>query len=146
MGAGYTVNTDKRCTEYVDFVKKLYDEHKYITFKYQLGKPRSIKQNSALWVFCDDIAERCNAAGYPCVINGQILNKPIEVPWTKRNVMDTVWMTVQRALYPNKTESSSQLSTHEVPLVAETIIKHLAETFGIYVTFADKEFKSGNKA
>jgi len=38
------------------------------------------------------------------------------------------------------------LSTDEVPLVAETITRHLAEKYGIHVPFPTKEFKDGNKA
>jgi len=31
-------------------------------------------------------------------------------------------------------------------LVAETIIRHLAEQYGLYVSFPSKDFKDGNKA
>ena len=145
-GAAWTVNCPKKLAMYKEFVDEMYDKHKYVTFEYKLGKPRSIKQNNAMWVFCRDIAKRCNDAGFPCVITSPVLSKPIEAPWTDRSVMDLIWMTVQRALYPEKDESSRQLTTDEVPLVAETIIRHLSEKYGLYVSFPTKEFKNGNKA
>jgi hypothetical protein len=92
-GAAWTVNCPKKLAMYKEFVDEMYDKHKYVTFEYKLGKPRSIKQNNAMWVFCRDIAKRCN----------------------------------------------------EVPLVAETIIRHLAEKYGLYVSFPTKDFKNGNK-
>jgi hypothetical protein len=49
-------------------------------------------------------------------------------------------------MYPEKDESSRQLSTDEVSLVAETITRHLAEKYKLYVTFPTKDFKNGNKA
>lgn len=144
-GQAWVVNNDHKLKCFKEFVDELYTEKKYVTFKYILGKPRTIKQNNALWVFCKDIAKRCNDAGFPCVITSPVLSKEIETPWTDRSVMDLIWMTVQRAMYPDKHESSSQLSTDEVPLVAETIIRHLAEKFNLYVAFPTKEFKNGNK-
>ena len=77
-GSAWTVNTQKKLSMYTEFVKQMYDKHKYITFEYKLGKPRSIKQNNAMWVFCSDIAKRCNDAGLPCVVTSSVLSKPIE--------------------------------------------------------------------
>ena len=53
-------------------------------------------------------------------------------------------MPVQRAMYPNKSESSSELDTYEVSPVAETVIKFLGEKYGIYVVFPSKDFKDGH--
>ncbi len=144
-GSAWTVNCPKKLSMYTEFVQQMYEKHKYITFEYQLGKPRSIKQNNALWQFCREIAKRCNDAGYPCIVSSPVLSKDIECPWTERSVMDLIWMTVQRAMFPDKDESSRQLSTNEVPQVAETIIRHLAEKYKLHVAFPNKEFESGNK-
>ena len=73
-----------------------------------------------------------------------VLSKTIETPWTDRSVMDNIWMPVQRAMYPNKSESSSELDTYEVSPVAETVIRFLGENYKIHVMFPSKDFKDGN--
>ena len=144
MAEGYTVNSKSRLEEYKVFAEQLFEEKKYVTFNYKLGKPRTIKQNSAMWVFCRQIAERCNDAGYEMQTTSPVLSKTIETPWTERSVMDKIWMVVQAAMFPDKNESSDELTTTEVTPVAETIIRHLGKTYGIHVIFPTKEFKDGN--
>lgn len=144
MPEGYTVNSKSRLEEYKVFVDQLFEEKKYVTFNYKLGKPRTIKQNNAMWVFCREIAQRCNDAGYEMQTTSPVLSKPIETPWTERSVMDKIWMAVQTAMFPDKNESSEELTTAEVAPVAETIIRHLGKTYGIHVIFPNKEFKNGD--
>ena len=136
MPEGYTVNSDLRLESYVKFATELYGKKKYVTFNYKLGKPRTIKQNDAIWAFCKDIAEKCNNAGFEMQTTSPLLKNPIETPWTSRSVMDKIWMAVQKSMYPNKPESSSELDTWEVAPVAETLTRHLGETHGIGVLFA----------
>ena len=114
MPEGYTVNSDSSLENYVKFATELYEKKKYITFNYKLGKPRTIKQNTAIWA-----------------------------PWTARSVMDKLWMAVQRAMYPNKIESSSELDTWEVAPVADTLTRHLGEVHGIGVLFAKQAMDKG---
>jgi hypothetical protein len=139
-----TVNSKESLDKWIRFSTEIFHEKHYVTFKYSLGKPRTIKQNSAMWVFCRDIADRCNAAGYEMQTTSPVLSKPIETPWTDRSVMDNIWMTVQTAMFPEKTDSSDELDTKEVAPVAETIIRHLGNTYGIHVLFPTKAFKDGN--
>lgn len=144
MAEGYKVNSQESLDNYLMFVKQLFQDKKYVTFNYKLGKPRTIKQNSSMWKFCQQIAERCNDAGYEMQTTSPVLSKTIETPWTDRSVMDNIWMPVQRAMYPNKSESSSELDTYEVSPVAETVIRFLGEKYKIHVAFPSKDFKDGN--
>jgi hypothetical protein len=143
MPEGYTVNSDSSLENYVKFATELYEKKKYITFNYKLGKPRTIKQNTAIWAFCEDIATKCNNAGYEMQTTSPLLKHSIETPWTARSVMDKLWMAVQRAMYPNKIESSSELDTWEVAPVADTLTRHLGEVHGIGVLFAKQAMDKG---
>ena len=143
MPEGYTVNSDLRLESYVKFATELYEKKKYVTFNYKLGKPRTIKQNDAIWAFCKDIADKCNNAGFEMQTTSPLLKNPIETPWTSRSVMDKIWMAVQKSMYPNKLDSSSELDTWEVAPVAETLTRHLGETHGIGVLFAKQAMEKG---
>jgi len=138
MPEGYKVNSDSSLANYLKFVTELYEKKKYVTFNYKLGKPRTIKQNDAIWAFCEDIATKCNNAGLEMQTTSPLLKNSIETPWTSRSVMDKLWMAVQKAMYPEKLESSSELDTWEVAPVAETLTRHLGASHGIGVLFAKK--------
>ena len=143
MPEGYTVNSDKSLEGYLKFATELYEKKKYVTFNYKLGKPRTIKQNDAIWAFCEDIANKCNNAGFEMQTTSPLLKNPIETPWTERSVMDKIWMAVQKAMYPNKPDSSSELDTWEVAPVVETLTRHLGKTHGIVVVFAEQAMDKG---
>ena len=143
-GDNHLVNSKDSLDKWIRFSTEIFHEKHYVTFKYSLGKPRTIKQNSAMWVFCRDIADRCNAAGYGMQTISPVLSKPIETEWTERSVMNYIWMAVQTAMFPEKNHSSDELTTTEVAPVAETIIKYLGEKYGVHVLFPDKDFKNGN--
>ncbi len=64
MGEAWTVNDDRKLTAYVEHVRKLYCDHKYLTFPApRIGADRSLDQNALLhfWLteFCCHLA-RCH--------------------------------------------------------------------------------------
>ena len=96
-------------------------------------------------VFCDDIAKRCNDAGYWYTVSSPILKADIETPWTKERVKKLMWMAVQQAMYPDTT-STRDLTTEQMVLVADTLALHLSDKHNIYVKFPTKDDIDGNKA
>ena len=144
MGEAYTVNSESKKESFKEFVDELYIKKPYITFTYQHGKPRTPAQNNAMHVFCDDIAKRCNDAGYWYTVSSPILKADIETPWTKERVKKLMWMAVQQAMYPDTT-STRDLTTEQMVMVADTLALHLSETHDIYVKFPTKDDIDGNK-
>lgn len=64
MGEAWTVNDDRKLTAYVEHVRKLYCDHKYLTFPApRIGADRSLDQNALMHVwlteFCCHLA-RCH--------------------------------------------------------------------------------------
>lgn len=144
MGETYTVNSEFKKESFKKFVEELYETKPYITFTYQLGKPRTPAQNNAMHVFCQQIAERCNAAGYWYTVSSQILKSDLDTPWTKERVKKLMWMAVQQAAYPDTT-STRDLTTEQMVMVADTLALHLSEKHDIYVKFPTKDDIDGNK-
>nr|BAR33282.1 hypothetical protein [uncultured Mediterranean phage uvMED] len=140
-GESWVVNSDRSLDNFIAHAKKLYDDKKYITFKWNAGRQRSELQNRAIHVFCREIAESLNNAGIEretsIKIKSNVLKNVVDVPWSMELVKDLIWRPVQLAKYPEK-ESTVKLERAEVSDVAEIIIKHLGENFGIYVPFPDR--------
>jgi hypothetical protein len=59
-GEAWTVNSDYKLTAYIEHVKKLYAEHKYLTFPApRIGADRSLDQNALLHVWITEyVAEK----------------------------------------------------------------------------------------
>jgi len=144
MGEAYTVNSESKKESFKEFVDELYEKKPYITFTYQHGKPRTPAQNNAMHVFCQQIADRCNAAGYWYKVSSPILKADIETPWTKERVKKLMWMAVQQAMYPDTT-STRDLTTEQMVMVADTLSLHLSDKHKIYVKFPTKDDIDGNQ-
>lgn len=140
-GESWVVNSEKSLENFVTQAGKLYEDKKYVTFKWSTGRQRSELQNRAIHVFCREIAEALNNAGIEretsIKIKSNVLKNVVDVPWSMELVKDLIWRPVQLAKYPEK-ESTVKLERSEVSDVAEIIIKHLGENFKIYVPFPDR--------
>lgn len=145
MGEQHTVNSEFTKAQFKKRVDELYEIKPFITFDWHFGRPRTPKQNNALHVFCDQIAERCNDAGYWYEIDSKVLRKTIQSRWTKERVKELMWRSIQNALYPDTT-STKDLNTVELIAVAEELSAYLAKHHEIHVKFPSKDEIDGNKA
>lgn len=89
-------------------------------------KPRTLKQNSSLHKFCEILADELNSAGYDV---SKTLKQDVEVPWTMILIKELIFKKIMTAMYGYK--STTELKTGEVSKVAEVIIRHVGEKFGI---------------
>ena len=136
-GEGWTVNSDASLANFVKHVGELYGKHKFVMFSWKTGRQRTAIQNAAIHVFCREIAEKLNAAGYETEVKSDVLKSPVEVPWTMDSVKDLIWRPVQIAKYPDK-KSTTKLERTEVSEVAEVITRYLAEKKGVVVHFPSR--------
>lgn len=139
-GQQWRVNSEFTLEQFIEHTRRLFEEKKYLTFSWKVGRQRTNTQNAALHVYCDLLAEALNDAGYEMVISSEVLKSEIHVPWTGREVKERIWRPVQVAVTGE--ESTTQPSTKEYPVIYETITRHLAKTFGIMVPWPEKEQKA----
>lgn len=118
---------------FIDYVKKLHKESGMITFTWQTGDQRTRKQNNAMWLWLEQIAEALNDAGYDIRAT---LNKDIELPWNKNRAKEFLWNPVQQALTDQ--DSSQKLVKPDINLIQETLARHLAKSTGVSVPFPKK--------
>lgn len=95
---------------------------------------RTLKQNKAIHVLFELMAEELNTAGLDMK---RTLKPEVDIPWTGVTVKEYLWRPVQQAQFNKK--STTELSTSEVDKVFETINRHIGEKFGLYIPFPSIE-------
>lgn len=99
-----------------------------------MGEQRTTKQNNALHLFFELLADELNSAGLDMRV---VLKPEVEIPWNKETVKKHLWKPIQKALLD--IESTTELSTAEVNKVEEVLMRHLSEKFGVFVDFPSIE-------
>jgi hypothetical protein len=94
---------------------------------------RTGKQNAAIHVFFQELAEALNNAGYDLKTFLNASEKTIPVPWTAATVKETLWRPVQKAL-TGKTSTTEQ-TTVDPSKVYDVLMKRISELTGVYVEF-----------
>jgi hypothetical protein len=134
MAEKILVNSDKSRDEFLAMAAKLYDEHKYVTFSYSLGKSRTLTQNRALHKFFDLLAVELNEAGLD---QKKLLKPSIDIPWTQNAVKEMLWRPVQEAVTGIK--STTKPETSQYSAIYEVLNRHLSMKHGISVPWPTKK-------
>jgi len=92
------------------------------------------EQKKAIHVYCRELADALNSAGYD--YNDHKVIK-VKVSYTKDNVYETIWKSVQTALFPEKT-SKADLDKNDISLIYENVNNIIASRVGTHVPFPDK--------
>lgn len=101
------------------------------TVEIKIVKPhnqRTLKQNQALHLMCQQIAAELNESGLYMM---QVLKKDAEIEWTMENVKNLLWRPIMKA--QTGKESTTQLGTKDIDDVFRTLHKHLNEKFGFNI-------------
>ena len=96
---------------------------------------RSESQQAAIEVFCRELAEALNDAGYE--MKAVLAVKKVDVPWTQESVKEVLFKPIVKAML-NK-DSTTKLNTDEVSKVYEVLDRHMSENFTIHVEFPSRE-------
>lgn len=89
------------------------------------------RQRRALELYCRQVAEALNGAGYPIQA---VLKEKMDIDWSHDTVKELLWKTAQRWI--TQKESTTQLSkTKEIDVIYEHLNRHLGEKFGVHVAF-----------
>ena len=141
MGGEYhIVNSTQSLEAMIELVNRKFDQAPHYT-RYDIHdkeKVRTLTQNKAIHMFCAMIAEALNGAGMEQHITSKALNTEIEIPWSLYSVKQIIWHKVQ--LVQTGKESTTELNTKEVGLIAQIVERHLA-SMGVNVAFPSKENK-----
>jgi len=103
--------------------------------------PRTVKQNSSLWVYCTQLSEALNAAGFD--LRTFPFREGLEIPFTKESVMSTFWRPIQDAMYDKA--STRKLSTVEIQKVYEAVDRAISTRVGIHVPWPCEDYQMAER-
>jgi len=87
---------------------------------------RTDKQNNALHVYCELLAEALNDAGLDM---RAVIRPEVDIPWSKESVKEHLWKPIQNAVIDK--ESTTQADRSEYNKVFEVLSRHLGEKLGL---------------
>ena len=124
-----TVNSDQRCEEAVQAIRRAYRENRYIELDIRVGeRQRTMTQNKALHLWFRFLAETLNDAGLDM---RTVIREDVDIPWTGPAVKEYIWRPVQKAL--QQKDSTTEANRTDYTAVREVIARHLGERFGVQV-------------
>ena len=97
-------------------------------------KQRTQAQNRSLHLYCTQVAEALNDAGYDVRAT---LKEGVEIPWSGYLVKDLLWRSIQKLQYGKA--STTELTTKNIDSIYDVLNRHLGEKFGIHVPFPSIE-------
>ena len=124
-----TVNSDQRCEEAVQAIRRAYRENRYLELDIRVGeRQRTMTQNKALHLWFRFLAETLNDAGLDM---RTVIREDVDIPWTGPAVKEYIWRPVQKAL--QQKDSTTEANRTDYTAVREVIARHLGERFGVQV-------------
>lgn len=123
-----TVENQFQLNSYIDLVKKNFEEHGAITYSYKKGRRRSGLQNNSLQLYCKNMAQTLNDAGFDMK---HIFKDDADIPWSKDSVREHLWMGIQKAVTGQS--STTEPSSKEYINIYDTLNRHMISKHGIAV-------------
>ena len=106
----------------------------------QVPKPKTDKQlrteqqRKAIEVYCREMANAINAAGYEfTTFIERKKQRGVETPWTQELFKEEVWRPIQQAYL--KKNSTTQLKPDEVTVIYEVVNMKMSEIAGVSMNF-----------
>ena len=95
---------------------------------------RTIKQNKALHVYFELLAETLNSCGLDMRV---VLKPEIDIPWAKESVKEYLWRPIQKAQLQKR--STTELNRKDINIIYETLNRFLGEKLGVHMPFPSLE-------
>ena len=127
-GRRWVVNSEFTKEQFLEYAEKLFEDHKYVTFTWVIGKKRSQAQNNALHLWLANLAGELNDAGLDMK---KTLKPEADIPWNADRAKEFLWRPIQKTVLEK--ESTTEPTTSEMVLVYEVLNRHLANKFGVSV-------------
>jgi hypothetical protein len=127
------INSRQSLEAYKKFLDVQFEQHKYLRTTMKTGKQRTLTQNSSLHLFCQQLADALNDAGFDF---RAFVKEGYPVPFNEMLVKEYLWRPIQKAITGK--ESTTKPLMNEYGLVYDALNMKLSE-HGIYVPWPCKE-------
>ena len=132
-GEFWTINSKFALESCQKHLEKLFEEKHYLTVRYTIGKQRTSTQNSAMQVYCRELANALNDAGLDMK---KTLKAEVDIPWTQDLVREHLWKPIQEYVIGKR--STTEANTFQYSEVYDVLNRNMAEKFGVSVPFPSR--------
>ena len=129
------INSAESLAAYKVFLDAQFEKHKFLRLTVKTGKQRSQTQNAALHLFCSQVADALNDAGFDF---REFVREGYAVPFNENLVKEYLWRPIQKALTGK--DSTTKPERHEYSAIYDVLNLKLAE-HGLFVPWPCKESK-----
>lgn len=134
MNSGEVIINSKQSLEsYKAFLDRQFEKDKYLRVTLKTGKQRSLTENGALHLFCTQLAEAMNDAGFDFRV---FVKEGYPVKFTPELVKDYIWRPIQKAITGH--ESTKKAERGQYSEVYDALNLKLAE-YGIHIPWPSKD-------
>lgn len=127
------INSRQSLDAYKAHLDAQFEKYKYLRVTVKTGKQRTLTQNAALHLFCQQLADVLNEGGFDF---RAFVEEGYPVPFNADLVKEYLWRPVQKAITGK--ESTTKPETHEYAIIYDALNVKLAE-YGIFVAWPSKE-------
>lgn len=121
------INSEQALDAAIVQLRMQFNEKKYVKAKLSYGKQRTLTQNRALHMFCQNLADTLNEAGLD---QKKVLKPEVDIPWTMEAVKEGLWKPLQEAVTGLK--STTKPETRQYSAIYELLNRHLTMKLGIH--------------
>ena len=101
---------------------------------------RTKKQNNSLHLYLELLSIALNNAGYDMK---RTLKQDVDIPWNKDTAKEYLWRPIQEIMLGK--QSTTKLEANEYIQVYEVLNRHIADKFGISVSWPSiEEMRKGS--
>ena len=129
------INSEQSLAAYKLFLDAQFKKHKFLRLTVKTGKQRSQTQNAALHLFCSQLADALNDAGFDF---RAFIKDGYPVPFNENLVKEHLWKPIQKAITGK--ESTTKPERHEYAMIYDSLNLKLAE-HGLFVPWPSKDSK-----
>ena len=127
------INSAESLAAYKVFLDAQFEKNKFLRLTVKTGKQRSQTQNAALHVFCSQLAEKLNEAGFDFRV---FIKEGYPVPFNENLVKEYLWRPIQKAITGK--DSTTKPERSEYALIYDSLNLKLAE-HGIFQPWPTQE-------
>ena len=127
------INSKQSLDAYKKYLDTQFEQHKFLRLSLKTGKQRTLSQNSALHLFCQQLADALNDAGFDF---RTFIKAGYAVPFNDQLVKNFIWRPIQKAITGK--DSTTKPETGQYAEIYDVLNVKLAE-YGLFVAWPCKE-------
>tara|TARA_R110000765_G_scaffold78234_1_gene153844 strand:- start:135 stop:632 length:498 start_codon:yes stop_codon:yes gene_type:complete len=129
------INSAQSLAAYKVFLDSQFEKHKFLRLTVKTGKQRSQTQNAALHLFCSQLADKLNDAGFDFRV---FIKDGYAVPFNEMLVKEYLWRPIQKAITGK--DSTTKPERGEYSQIYDVLNLKIAE-YGLHVPWPSQESK-----